>query len=181
MKISQKKIKSSIKCVFALYAVCNLQGCISYDNAILYKNGYNPGKNNELKFNGFYQTKNKTDLFPIFFYNDGSVIFLGYSKDTIELKEHILSNPKGLWGYWGNYKISRDTITIETFPSNVQEFRQERYLRKGIIKNGSITFYQEINRNHNVNEVNETIEFRDFKTKPDSTANWIRTKKKYNK
>ena len=177
----QKNIKSTIKCFFALYAICSLQGCISYDNAILYKKGYNPGKNNELKFNGFYRTKDKTDLFPIFFYNNGSVIFSGYSKDTIELKEAISLAPKGFWGYWGNYKISGDTITIESFPTNFREYRQERYLRKGIIKKGSITFYQEINRQNKVNEINEIIEFRNFNSKPDSTANWIRTKKKYNK
>jgi len=181
MKIPQHKIKSTINCIFALMAIGILQGCIAYDNAVLYKKGYDPGKSNALKFNGFYQAKNKTDLFPVFFYDNGSVIFSGFSKDTIELKEAILSNPKGFWGYWGNYKISGDTITIETFPPNMRESRQERYLRKGIVEKGSITFYQQINRENKASEINEPMVFRKFDTKPDATANWIRTKKKYNK
>ena len=174
-------MKLSISITF--YIVFNLlQGCVSYDNAIVYEKDYNPGSNNKLNFNGYYQDRNKSDyLAPMFFYKNGSVIYSGLSKDTIELKERILLNPKGFWGYWGNYKISGDTITIETFPPNINTFRQERYLRKGIIRNDKITFFQEINRKNKVNEIDEILEFINFKTKPDSTANWIRKKKKYNK
>lgn len=160
----------------------SLQGCVSYDNAILYKRNYDTGNNSELKFNGFYQANNQNEyLAPIFFYKNGSVVFSGLSRDTIELKKHILLNPKGFWGYWGNYKISGDTITIETFPPNINTFRQERSLRKGIIRKGIITFYQKINRNSQVYQIDEIVEFKNFETKPDSTANWIRKKKKYNK
>ena len=174
-------MKFSISITF--FTLCNLlQGCISYDNAILYKKGYNPESNSELKFNGFYQAKNESEyLAPIFFYKNGSVIYSGLSKDAIELKKQILLNPKGFWGYWGNYKISGDTITIETFPPNINTFRQERYLRKVIIRKGNITFFQEINRKNEVNKIDQIIEFINFETKPDSTANWIRKKKKYNK
>jgi len=178
MKIMILRIAS----IVVLCVACNLlRGCVTYDNAVVYQKNYDPGKNIELQFNGFYRTKNNENLFPIFFYADGSVLFAGFSKDTIELKAAILSNPKTVWGYWGNYKISRDTIIVETFPPNINTFNQDRYLRKGIIHKDQIVFFGEIKREGKTNNINETIEFVNFKTKPDSTANWIRKKKKYNK
>lgn len=168
-----------------LYIVCNLlQGCISYDNAILYKKNYKQGNNNKLKFNGFYQSEKENYenyLSPIYFYADGSIIYTGLIKDTLEVKKMIQLNPKGVWGFWGNYQISNDTITIETFPPNINTFRQERYLKKGIIKENKIIFYQSINRTGGIGKIDETINFINFKAKPDSTANWIRKKRKYNK
>lgn len=171
-----------INWIVCLYALSNLlNGCISYDKTMLYKKGYKHGNNDKLELNGYYQTKNKNDLFPIFFYKDGSVIFSGYLKDTIELKEEIVTNPKSFYGYWGNYKISGDTISIELMSTNINALRQERNLRKGIIKNRSINFYQKIDRNNETEELDQVVEFVNFNTKPDSTANWIRKKKKYNR
>lgn len=181
-----KKIifKKTFIVIFLIFITSILKNCISYDKAIIYHKNYYKGKNNQLLFNGFYQSE-KEDyenyLSPVYFYADGSVIYTGLIKDTLELKKMLQLNPKSVWGFWGNYQISNDTITIETFPPNINTFRQERYLEKGVIKENKIIFYQSINRTGGIGKINETINFIKFKTKPDSTSNWIRTKRKYNK
>ena len=111
-------MKFSISITF--FTLCNLlQGCISYDNAILYKKGYNPESNSELKFNGFYQAKNESEyLAPIFFYKNGSVIYSGLSKDAIELKKQILLSGQTSDYYWTDawnaYTSSPTTINYNT-------------------------------------------------------------------
>ncbi len=176
--------KKTFRFIFLISFISILKSCISYDKAIIYHKNYYPEKSNQLLFNGFYQSEKENYenyLSPIYFYADGSIIYTGLIKDTLELKKRIQLKPKGAWGFWGNYQISNDTITIETFPPNINTFRQERYLKKGVIKENKIIFYQSINRTGGIGKIDETINFINFKTKPDSTANWIRTKRKYNK
>ena len=86
-----------------------------------------------------------------------------------------------VWGYWGNYKIFNDTITIETIGSRGQSFRHSRHVQMGVIKQDSICFFLEIDRDGKASKYNETIRFEHTEIKPDSTQNWIRMKRKYNR
>ncbi len=131
-------------------------------------------------------TEKTTDLekaeyiYPIFFYHDGSVILMGAIKDTFQLRKLIQENPKGIWGYWGNYKITNDTVFIETIASNGGSFQHKRLIKKGLVKKDKIFFFNEVSSNGLAKDLNEEVSFTKFNIKPDSTENWIRKKKKYN-
>ncbi len=60
-------------------------------------------------------------------------------------------------------------------------FHHERHFKLGLIKKDSICFFQELDRNGRIKEMSETVQFSGFSIKPDSTENWIRYKRKYNK
>ncbi len=172
-----------------LSIVMSITDC-TYDKSLIYKKNYEVKSNSSLRHDGYYNAgyrKIFTNsgyvdfMYPIFFYKDGSVIFMGATKDTNQLRKNISENPKGVWGYWGNYQISNDTIHIETIASYGGSFHHERNLKLGLIKRDSICFFQELDRNGSIKEMAETIHFIGFNIKPDSTENWIRYKRKYNK
>jgi hypothetical protein len=175
------------------YATCCII-CLSinctYDKSLIYKKDYTPGTNSLFHFDGFYSTRDnhiitqygrENFLLPLFFYRDGSVIQMGNVKDTSQLSKMIYENPFGIWGYWGNYVISNDTIRIETIASKKQSFHHYRTTKYGVLKKDSITFFQLIDNKNNIKIINETIHFNSFHAKPDSSENWIRKKRKYNK
>jgi len=173
--------------ILGLFVLIFLFNNCTYDRTLIYKKDYEVGTNSDLYFDGFYNNKstkvvdqNNTEyIYPIFFYKDGSVIFMGAIKDTTQLRK-LLYNPKAIWGYWGNYKIKGDTVLIETIASYGGSFRHTRHMKKGLIHKGSISFTEEIPGDGIINKYNEPFPFVHFNIKPDSTENWIRKKKKYN-
>ena len=156
----------------------------TYDRTIIYHKNYKVGNSASLHLTGYYFYTNeivtangKAQFFyPIFFYKDGSVIFMGAHKDTLQLKKIILDNPSKAWGYWGNYKISNDTIQIETISSYNRSFHHERKIRTGVVIDQSILFLSELDNKGNVTNADWSIKFANFNFKPDSTSNWIRKK-----
>jgi hypothetical protein len=170
------------------FLVFSLNSCISYDKTLIYKRDYYYGKNSLLRFDGFYSDTINRKIYggegyysinPIYFYSDGSVLIASTMKDTGQLKS-LLAN-KIQFGSWGNYKIDRDSITIETLGGNAGTWRMERYFKKGVILKNRIIFNTEIDRKEKSKPINEDIYFVSFPAKPDSSLNWIRHKKKYNK
>jgi hypothetical protein len=161
----------------------------TYDKSLIYKKEYEVKTNSLLRFDGFYcyeqqiyTEKGFTDfMYPIFFYKNGSVILMGPVKDAFQLRENISKNPKGVWGNWGNYQIFNDSIKVETIGSFGGSFHHVRNTKLGLIKKDSISFIKRIDRKSLINEINETVHFVNFNFKPDSTSNWVRKKKKYNR
>ena len=161
----------------------------TYDRSLIYYQNYTIGENDSLKINGYYSSKSsitttegrKEFMYPIFFYEDGSVIYMGAFKDSLELRKRIIDNSKSVWGYWGNYIINNDSIFIETIGSYGGSFHHERRTQIGLIKNDSILFFQNVDRKGNIEEINDTICFSKFDLKPDSSSNWIRNKKRLDK
>jgi hypothetical protein len=181
--------KNSLKYLAIFIIVLTITHC-TYDKSLIYKKNYEVNSNSSLRLDGYYNagyrkiftnTGYVDFMYPIFFYKDGSVIIMGAIKDTSLLRKNITENPKAIWGYWGNYQISNDTINIETIASYGGSFHHERHFKLGLIKKDSICFFQELDRNGSIKEMNETVQFSGFSIKPDSTENWIRYKRKYNK
>ena len=66
----------------------------TYDKSMIYKKHYEVKINSSLRFGGFYNGENKKIItetgninfkYPVFFYQDGSVIFMGATKDTTQM------------------------------------------------------------------------------------------------
>jgi len=179
-------MKNFVKTLIAVFILFSLSNC-TYDKSLIYKKNYQAGENSLLKLNGFYYNGYKSIsssevpsnfIYPIFFYADGSIIFMGAVTDSL-VNKYVSDNPKA-WGYWGNYKITHDTISIETIGSEGGSFNHARVIRMGLIKKDAICFFQKINRKGEVEKLDEIIQFKDCEVKPDSTENWIRKKRKYN-
>ncbi len=178
--------KNILKTFIGIFIILSISSC-TYDKSLIYKKNYQPGKNSLLGLNGFYFNEIKSTntseyprifIHPIFFYADGSVIYMGAVENNL-INKTIADNPK-VWGYWGNYKISNDTIWVETIGSYGGSFHHVRFIKMGVIKKDTINFFQEIDRKGKTRELNEIIQFQNSSVKPDSTENWIRKKKKYN-
>lgn len=157
----------------------------TYDRTLIYRKDYTAGFNKLLRHDGFYFSTQKVGaeefIYPVFFYEDGSVILMGAVKDTAQLRKVINQNPTGVWGYWGNYQVNKDTISIETIASGGESFHHERRIKMGWIKDDSIYFFKDIDRKGKIEQDSEFVSFVPFKAKPDSSANWIRKKKKFNR
>lgn len=181
--------ESYLRTSLTLLAVILFLNECTFDRTFIYKRNYKVGNNERLRTDGFYFSKRKIFgargeeefIFPIFFYEDGSVIRMGAVKDTLLLRKWIVENPKGMWGYWGNYQINKDTLSIETISSYGGSLHHERRTRMGLIMPESIYFFQTLDRKGNVMVDTEIVSFMQFNIKPDSTSNWIREKRKYNK
>jgi len=164
--------------------------CLTYDKAIIYHKGYTPGENNNLKFHGFYSdtlvrptydADKFATIMPLFFYGDGSVVYCSIFKDTNSLKRQLEKKIQS--DQWGNYRIIDDTLEVESFWYYAVRGKKERLIWRGLIRNGSIYFYEEVDSDGNARQFAEQIRFVPFvplSIKPDSTKNWIRKSKRYN-
>lgn len=175
--------------LFLFFILTLVDSCIGFDKAVVYRKNYIVEKNSNLRFDGFYALSICTNfsdsnklINPYYFYSDGSHVEIDGFKDTTFLTSKLVTgNLKNIWGYWGNYTINKDTIIIETFPPNGGTWTQERYLQKGIISNNKIELTKTKRRNENWKNCKETLCFISYNHKPDSTENWIRHKRKYNR
>jgi hypothetical protein len=165
-----------------------LTSCLTYDKPLMYKRNYDQGKNQLLRFDGFYSDTITRKVFgrdyyytvdPVYFYSDGSVLIGSTARDTNELRTRIEN--KIQFGQWGNYRVTGDSILIETFGVNGGSGRMERFFKAGIILNNRLFFGKEIDRKGEAMAINEDIRFVHSTAKPDSSQNWIRYKKKYNR
>lgn len=179
-----RNLKPTIYIMFAIFAYLSLAHC-SYDKSLIYKRNYHPGNNKLLQLSGYYYSGEKSIItedgyqnfiYPIFFYADGSVLYMGAVKDSLLL--NLISNHPNVWGYWGNYSISNDTISIETIASYGGSFHHKRYTRMGVIKKDTIYFFLQFDHKGQIEEDNQIITFKHANIKPDSTQNWIRKKNK---
>lgn len=174
-----------LKGLVLLLAV-GLQQC-TYERPHLYKKGYIVGKSEFLHFDGFYSDStsiitekgNAKFLYPIFFYRDGSVIQMGAIRDTTQLRKLLRENTKGTWGYWGNYTVRNDSISIEYIASSGGSLHHKRLTQQGLLKNGRLFLTDQAEGNKPSTTVTKELRFYPFEIKPDSSANWIRNKKKY--
>ena len=155
-----------------------IAACTSYDDAILYHKNFEPGKNELLRFDGYYSDTLGRELDadgtklpkPIYFYADGSVYAYDYyfSKGDNALPE----------GSWGNYMIHLDSITVEKFQNIENEHK--RITMKGVISKDRIRWFSRQERKHTVQAIDYSIFFHSDGSKPDSTKNYTRIWPKYN-
>ena len=170
-------------CLLIILTLC-LSSCVQIDKSILYHKGYNIGVNKNFRLDGFYsdtisrpvfKTKSFSKIKPIFLYSDGSALILETIKDIDALK--TLIQLKDQYGTWGNYKISNDTLTIETFLCKRTGDSFNRYLDIGLIKKDKIVFvYQIDNKGTMTGQTLGTVYFNLLDCKPDSSLNWVRKK-----
>ncbi len=161
-----------------LFVTCN-----TYDNAIIYHRNFQSGTHPLLRFDGYYSDSirltNETDfgMKPVFFYSNGSC----FSTNNYTPASTVGSLVKTyrLFGSWGNYLISADTIQLEKF--QLVENNYERVILKGIISKNRIHWTGRKEHNEDFKPVDYSIFFKPLSSKPDSTQNFTRTKKKYNK
>lgn len=172
-----------MKRIFVFTVVLFLVTCTTYDSALIYRKNHQPGTHPLLRFDGYYRDINATDytmssrVKPFFFYTDGST-FVTEKSATEPVTEMWVKTAEAS-GSWGNYKIDGDTIYLERFLLNANNY--ERIILKGAISKDQIRWIKRKERGEAYQPVDYTLTFTPFSAKPDSTKNWIRTKKKYNK
>lgn len=174
---------------------------ILYPKLDIYKKGYNPGKNENLQFQGYYeyidgarirrQTEKSGDstdyFFPWFFYQDGSFC-CGYMPAGNDSLRAAIGRLELVWYdkrpyveglRWGNFLVVEDTILLESWnhTQGILFFPYEKTMRKGVIYHDSIVLYNE-ERDRLTDP--RTVVFAEFNSKPDSTLNWFRVMKYYN-
>ena len=189
-----KFIKIILLTGLAILAFMGIIGSVFQDNPNfqypkleIYKSGYNPDKNNYLRFNGFYDSNiddvsyDKTALYsylqPIFFFADGSFCYYSVEMNSVNFFENAENIQKGLT--WGNYKIQGDTITMESLPYEHGVFwsKYRKVIHKGIISDGNINlFYSKGPGFLPLGNLNFIL----HSQKPDSTLNWIRNEEYFN-
>ena len=166
--------------------------CTTYDNAIIYHRNFVPGTNPLLKFDGYYSdsipliandinrgmnVKADVQVKPVFFYSNGSCF--STNNYTLDSPLSNLVKTNRLFGSWGNYLISGDTIQLEKF--QLLENNYELIILKGVISKDKIHWSSRKEHKEDFKPVDYSIYFHRFSSKPDSTLNFTRTKKKYNK
>ncbi len=165
--------------------------CETYDKAIIYHPNYNPGQSKMLRFDGYYSDTLKRDfneyerryfktyIVPDFYYMDGTCMLGGILTNMDTVASHI---KKG-WsiGEWANYKISNDTIYIEWFDHDHASVGLHRVYITGIILPDKIYFPTQVTREGGTPRSAYYTFFHQYDLKPDSTENWIRKNKFYNK
>ncbi len=172
-----------MKQVFFFSGLLFLVTCTTYDNALIYQKNFQPGTHPLLRFDGYYRDVNATDytlssrVKPFFFYTDGSAFIT--ERATAEPFTTTWIKTAEASGSWGHYKIDGDTIYVERFLLSASNY--ERIILKGTIAENQVRWTKRKERGEAYQPVDYTVTFTPFSAKPDSTKNWIRVKKKYNK
>lgn len=173
-----------MKFITVLFFLVLIVTCTTYDSAIIYHKNFKPGSHTLLRFDGYYDDTtalrgNKelaSSIKPIFFYSEGSVFSTDNSieKSTLE----TLIKTHRLFGSWGNYLITGDSIQLEKFQHIKNNY--VRIILKGVISEKQIHWTSRKDHNEAFKPVDYSVYFQPFKFKPDSLRNFIRTKEKYN-
>ena len=176
-----------MKTFFFLSILFFFATCETYDNAIIYHRNFVSGSNPLLKFDGYYSdsialnsdTGNKKEIGvkPVFFYANGSAFSTNNYAAASQIENMVKA--KELAGSWGNYLITGDTIQLEKF--QLIENNYELILLKGILSSEKIHWIFRKEHTEVFKPIDYSIYFKPFSAKPDSTQNFTRTKKKYNK
>ncbi len=159
--------------------------CTTYDSALIYHKNFKSGSHPLLRFDGYYDDTTATNsskmldqsVKPVFFYAEGSSFSTDNRTDKAAMAQLIKT--QRLFGSWGNYLISGDSIHLEKFQHIKNNY--VRIILKGVISEKKIHWTSRKDHNEAFKPVDYSIYFQPYKLKPDSLRNFIRTKEKYNK
>lgn len=163
---------------FFLATLTLLAACTTYDFPQVYHKNFQPGKNEKLRFSGYYTevlTPNdlqSSPVKPVFFYSDGSAFSAGKSYNST-------TPVNAMEGAWGNYRIIADTILLERFDLIANNYR--RIILRGVLSSDTIHWTSRKDHNEDYKPIDYRVVFRPATAKPDSTLNWTRKRKKYNR
>ena len=132
-----------------------------------------------VNMNGYYLKKhtinNITHYKPVFFYEDGSVVFLSNFLDTNSIKEELMDFEDGTWNYWGFYECKNDSIMMEVVYKDNFERKAKIIKLKGMVNGSKSSIFIIDNKENILNE----YKFVSSSIKPDSSTNWVRNHRKY--
>ena len=169
--------------ILFLFAIILFATCETYDSAIIYHKGFQPGTHSLLRFDGFYSDSAlaasnefnvpSEQVKPVFFYSNGSAFATNNFTWLTGMQAAKLA------GSWGNYQIEADTILLERFQKIENNY--VRIILRGTISKDQIHWTARKYHREKFKPVNYSIYFRPFTTKPDSTQNFTRTLEIYNR
>jgi len=176
-----------MKVLLVIFIMASFASCVTYDSPIIYSKDYIIGDNSSLMLDGYYA---KVDSVkgavkgPCFFYSDGTVkLWPGTS--SLEKVDSLLSTNHD-WGKVGNYQVHEDTINVEYWNRDSGTvLYAKRVVLQFKIENGSIIFLGHLNSEKELKTVQENkmdvFNFYYNSMKPDSSSNWIRENRKWNR
>lgn len=178
--------------ILLLFIILIVAACSTYDSALIYHKDFHPGNHPLLRFSGYYSDSirlriaNGTmekQIRPVFFYSDGSAYaadnYITEDKFTTAANLYGPGMTKIVEGSWGNYKIEADTVILEKFQKI--ESNYVRIIQKGVVSASSIHWFTRKYHREDYKPVDYSVFFTPYKSKPDSTKNFTRTLKIYNK
>jgi len=143
-----------------------------------------------IKINGVYVQKSTHFNDAFYFYSNGSVKSSSFLSDfwqnpgdkVKEIQNFYIYNSKE---HWGHYLIQEDTLIIQLFSRNNQEFFKRQVIEyKGVIQSDTsfviISGYHYLDKHQFINQP-ITYLFYPTNIKPDSTKAWFNNKKWYKK
>jgi hypothetical protein len=161
--------------------------CETYDASLIYHKNFEPGTHSLLRLDGYYsdsipglseQNGIKTKLVkPVFLYSNGSAFATNNNTSETDLPTLVKTNR--LFGSWGNYLVSADTILFERFQKIENNY--VRIILRGIISKDQIHWTARKYHREKFKPVDYSIFYHPFSAKPDSTQNFTRTLEIYNK
>jgi hypothetical protein len=144
--------------------------------------GLVPNYSDQIKINGYYYQSDSitTNVVVWVFYRNGIVCFLGtgrslgYFENAFQNKE-ALSNIYANKSAWGLYQLNNDTIITNGLFLYPGELRRISTISKGtILTDTTILFKLSIKSNNTIYLRNDTLHFKQFSPKPDSTNVFIK-------
>jgi len=179
------------KYIIVFWLLFGLSSCAILPN---YKKGFNvyenPIKNNynenRILTNGVYGCNLSKNGVVFYFYTNGIVKVIGWTSNFFQNADSVLNYYSSDWRYyyeedWGQYSINYDTLTIQVFNRNNQEFFKRQVIEDKclIINDSSFVLFSSINCLYNMQFVKEPVIYKFYPTelKPDSTIAWFNDKK----
>ena len=141
-----------------------------------------PNTSDKIRLDGYYYNYDfvSTHIVTYFFFFFGIVLFWG-TTNSIEHFEEILNDEmvvnkiRAHKSSWGLYQLNNDTIITNGLFVYPGELRLISNISKGIILNDTtIMFNSSVKSNNSVRLRNDTLHFKQFSPKPDSTNVFIR-------
>lgn len=169
--------KISVIAACLLFAACG----VTYDLPVVYHKNFQPGTHALLRFDGYYSQAMEGKVKPFYLYRDGSVWFgEAWTAANIASVELAKKDP-AIAHSWGNYKVDADTILIERFNRVENTNNYRRIITRGIIGSNTIQWFERQENRQNPVKTDYQTTFVASSAKPDSAANWTRTKEQFNK
>ncbi len=141
-----------------------------------------PNYSEQIKLNGYYYHFDSisTNVVVWVFYRNGIVCFVGTGKTLVDI-ENAFQNKESLNNIytnksaWGLYQLKNDSIITNGLFIYPGELRRISTISKGTILNDTtILFNLSIRSNNTINLRNDTLHFKQFNPKPDSTNVFIK-------
>lgn len=143
----------------------------------------------KINTNGVYLPVNQI-VVPFFFFENGSVEWYGWADDfrlkpTIDSDFNKFHRIYSSRNFWGHFRIHNDTIIIQAFSRNNQEFFKRYVVEfKGVIKSDtSFVLLSGYNYHDKRQFIDKPITYQFYPTalKPDSTKAWFNNKRWFKK